>query len=634
MDSAEGTTELTTLKVQAIAYGLLFVLAVVFGPALLIALLLQGWARYQGWPASRLRNVAAATGVALAFGVAWATAVAADWMSVPNMVGTAIVDAFHGDLSWSGSLGLFPWLELPLAALLAWYGLRRREVHMVQHNNLRETQRFFERTRRNQRRATLRRERNELTPMSRTEQVVLGHQYRQETRQVELASDALTARHRVWLALTLERLNRHMTLVGSTGVGKTELLQRISCGWTEAAWRRFDEEPRQGLVASVPSPGGSADSGPRPLTIFVQAKGGRDGAEAAFTWSDRMEALGLSSERVGVFPFQDGLNMWNLPADQLRECLHEMCGTDHRFYDVIQRGLLSLVLDSDQGVPRSSVEFLERINVRWLRNAWAGNPTKLEQVKQIEQLGTLSTDLILFEDLFRSLAGDFDAGRSLTDFDALYVALNGTGQQRVASCKAKLLVELLKYELTASRRQVLLVFDEFSAVSELVDMRQLVRTSRELGASLLLSAQSYYGLGSSATEVDELLADMRGGHLVMAGSAMEPWSKICGARKRPEVGAHLDVEQTSGFSGQGTARLQDQFIASPDELKDLPEHDVALIEPGSAVFAHVVPVGSTQRGPSRVVVEHPQRALPAAGRAVAVPELLAGRQRVLDADGR
>lgn len=615
------------IKAQAVAYGLLFVLAVVLSPALLMALLLQGYARFQGWPASRMRNVSLLTAGSLTFGAAWASMVTADWMTVPNMVSTAVVNAFEGDLSWAGSVGLFPWIELPLAALLAWYGLHRKELNMAQNSGLRSSQRFFERTRRNQRKAAKRREKGEITPLSRGGQVVLGHRYRKEDRTVELAQDALTARHRVWLALSMERLNLHMTLVGGTGAGKTELLKRLSYGWTETAWRHLDQQSSQVLAGSPADRPGTDHASPRPLTILVQAKGGSDAVDDAFAWADGMEALGVRPDRVGVFPFQDGLNMWNMPADQLRECLHEMCKTDHRFYDTLQRGLLSLVLDAPgQGVPGSSPKFLERIDPTWLRTAWKGNSMKLAEVEKLIEAGTLMTDLMLFEDLFRTVGLDFDAGRSVTDFDALYVALNGTGQQRVASAKAKLLVELLKHELTATKRQVLFIFDEFSAVSELVEMRQLVRTSRSLGASLVLSAQSYYGLGKNPAEIDELLADMRGGHLVMAGSAMEPWSKICGTRKRAEVGAQLDgSEQT----GQGTMRLQDQFIISPDELKELPARDVALIEPGSCVLASVVKPDATRRLPSQVIYTHSERELPADGRAVPRPQLVAERRQLL-----
>ncbi len=79
------------------------------------------------------------------------------------------------------------------------------------------------------------------------------------------------------------------------------------------------------------------------------------------------------------------MNMWRMPAGQLRASLHKLAKTDHRFYDVLQRGLLHLVVDAPKGPPGSSVEFLERLDGRWLSEAWAGHAVESRQVRALSK---------------------------------------------------------------------------------------------------------------------------------------------------------------------------------------------------------------------------------------------------------
>ncbi len=57
---------------------------------------------------------------------------------------------------------------------------------------------------------------------------------------------------------------------------------------------------------------------------------------------------GPAPARVGIFPFVDRLNMWRLPPRQLQASLHALAKTEHRFYDVLQRGLLHLLIDAPE----------------------------------------------------------------------------------------------------------------------------------------------------------------------------------------------------------------------------------------------------------------------------------------------
>lgn len=597
---------------QVTALGVVATVVAVLAPAIVLTVGLFLWARRQGWPSSRMRNVTAFLLVTWLFAFTmqvWQVG----WPETLHVLTEAFRLLLSGHVDWANTVGVLAVVEVPLAAVAAWVVLRRQEVRMMQSTHPRRAMRWQQRTNKNRRNAALRRARQEITPMSRLSGlVVLGQLYREERPREQLVWEYLRARHPVYLGVTDEELNRHVTLTGQTGAGKTELLKRLTAGWTEARWRTYGPKSSQGLSGSPDGRASGGAASPRPLTIFVDAKGGEQSAELAFEWANTMEAIGLAPERVGVFPFQDGLNMWRLPPAQLVETIHELAKTEHRFYDTLQRGLLRLVLEAPNvRPPANSVEFLRRIDPQQLRDAWDGHPSRVAQLNQMAQSGTLATDLILLDDLFGTLGYDFDAQRSIQDFDALFVSLPGTEKNRVAAAKAKLLVELLKYELThGARREVLFVFDEWSAVAEGVDVLQLLQTARSLGGRVVLSAQSYATLGRSEQEVRRILSVMGGGHLVMAGTQVEEWAKLAGTRFRAEVGAHLAGES---HVGEGTLRMQPQFTVSPDELRQLPERDVVRIKDGLVQFGTVVKLDATRRLPSKAIHRHPWRQITTAG---------------------
>lgn len=611
--------------VGAIGTGALLLL-----PTFLLTVALILWARKQGWPSTRFRNLAAALVACSAIGAALQL-LAVGGAATGERLLDALRRGLAGEFSWSANVGLVLTLSVPLAALAAWAGLRNREVNMSQSTKPKKAQRYKLRTDKNRRAVAVRRTKAEVTPLSRKSgEVVIGQLYREERPHEELVTEYFRKTHPVYLGLTDDRLNRQMTLVGTTGAGKTELIKRLTAGWTETRWRRYGVlQPNQLEAGSLAGRRGSVGTAsPRPLTILVDAKGGAPSADLGIEWAQAMEAVGVAPERIGLFPFETPLDMWQLPPRQLVETIHTLTGTDQKFYDTMQRGLLRLVLEAPGlATPRNSVEFLRMISPTLLMDAWQAHPSKLAQLQTMLESGTIGTDLIILDDLFTTLSSDFDGGRKITDFDALFISLPGTEQNRVAAAKAALLVELLKYELSNGQREVLFVFDEWSAVSQHVDVLQLLQTARSLGGRVVLSAQSRSTLGATPQEVDRLLSVMGGGHLVMAGSDVEEWSKTAGTRMRAEVGAQL---QSDAHTDVGTLRLQPQFTVPPDALRELPERDVVYIQSGrGGQWAHVVKLDEARRGPSKVVYGHQWRQLPTGGRQASRWELRAARQHVV-----
>lgn len=620
-----------SVKWQVTGLGVALTVLVVVLPALAIAVAVFVAARWSGWPSSKMRNLAAVVWVASLAGAAMQFGFGGTAETLAELE-TAAQAALSGQVSWTANIGRATLIELPIGVTLAWVLLRRQEVNMSTSTKPKVAARWRRRTLKNRRSAAIRRSKRELTPMSRKNgDAVLGQLYRVEKPHEALIGEYFRTRHPVYLRVSDKMLNQMMTLVGRTGAGKTELLKRLTAGWTEARWSMYGQQSDQPL--SGPVAGRREDTAsPRPLTIMVDCKGGEPAFDLGIEWIETMEAIGLAPERLGLFPLETQLDMWRLPAGQLVEVIHELAKTEHKFYDTMQRGLLRLVLEAPgMAPPATSAEFLTRIDPERLRIAWRGQPQRLTELDQMVKSGTLVTDLMLFDDLFSSLTMDFDGGRSMQDFDALFITLPGTSKNREACVKAKLLVEMLKYELAHGRkREVLFVFDEWSAVSELVNVQQLLQTARSLGGRVLLAAQSRSTLGTSPQDVERLLGVMGGGHLVMAGNEVEDWSKLGGTRQRAEVGAQLMGED---HTGMGTMRMQDSYTLAPDDLRQLPERDVVLVggpeTPGEVQFATVVKLDATKRLPSSAIAKHPARQIPTGDNKMPVWAVPQARQQAI-----
>lgn len=616
------------MPVQATALGVVSVLTVLVLPGVAVAGGIVAWAWRNGWPATRLRNWTLAVIAAWSF----SALVSGDPLAPWSCLQLAMQQAVDGQ--WPQAVTNAAGAELLVATPAAWWWWHGRTKRMTSGTEQIAGERHMKRQRLNREKDARRRSKREPTPLSRDERVILGHRYEDTYAEVRLAGEQLRQRHQRWISATLERLRLHMAVIAQTGAGKSTLLERLSAGWTEAAWRRYDLQSSQLLPGSPVEQ--RRQAAPRPLTIFLDAKGGREAGDSAFAWADAMQALGVDRRRVGVFPFENRLNMWRMPAKQLRASLHALAATDNEFYQRLQRGLLHLVIDAPAGPPRSSVEFLKRINTDVLMNLWDGHQVELQTIETLSAgpkggASPLDTDLMLFDDLFRTLGGDFDAGRPLTDFDALWITVPGSVDSVVASTKAAVVIELLQYELSVNPREVLFILDEFSAVSGDVagSVTNLVERIRSQGGSVVVSAQSYQGLANSDDERERLLNAMGGGMLVGRTQGAEPLAKRSGTRKTGEAGMKLQGGDFDA-AGEGTLRRQDAFLLDPNRVRRMPEHHVAYVLPDHVQWGVVTPLEPTKRLPSDAIAKSPQRALPPAGDAVPYLQLRADQRSTVD----
>jgi Helicase HerA, central domain len=364
---------------------------------------------------------------------------------------------------------------------------------------------------------------------------------------------------------------RHMVIVGSTGSGKTNLMIRLWAGW---------------FTATLQSSRAGRDG--RPLLIVLDCKGGRDARRKA----DRTRRLlyGAGARRVAVWPDEARLSLWELPPQDLAVLLYQMIesGTGAAAYyaDVLQ-AVLTLAVMAPCGPPVNAAAFLDRLDARWLRQAWGGGRRPAEVARPRAAARHLPDIQLRYVTLLNRLGPALDGPGTLADADAWYCILEGTREPSVAEAQAMALTELAAHAATAldgEPRTMLLAADDYSAVSGRVPLSNLYERGRSLGIGVQVSAQSWQGLGSSEDERYRIAATADGGVWVMSTPHPEPLTALAGHRRVLET-AHKMIG--SAWGDGGTTRERRAWTADPDLVRRLHVGQACYIQRGGATFVQV-----------------------------------------------
>jgi hypothetical protein len=390
---------------------------------------------------------------------------------------------------------------------------------------------------------------------------------------------------------------RHMVIVGASGTGKTNLMIRLWAGWYACALAAA----RRGK--------------PRPLLCALDCKGGPDARAKA----DRTRKVlrGVGARRVAIWPDEATLSLWSLPGRDLAVLLFEM--TEHgdgnaAYYADVTQAVLTLAVTAPGGPPASASEFLQRLDHSWLEQAYAdGQPGQLAAITAAKpHLGDIQ---LRYATLLARLGPALDGSGHLADADAWYFILEGTSEPSVAEAQAMAVTELIAHaavDRTAERRMILLAADDYSAVSRRVPLSNLYERGRSLGLGVMVSAQSWQGLGRDDDERYRIAATADGGLWLLQTPYPEPLVELAGTRPVLESARKL---LAAGWGDEGTTRIQRAFTADPDLIRSLDVGQACYIRRKSAVFIQLA-----RARPSPLP-------LPAAGSAGAPPPRPANRRR-------
>jgi hypothetical protein len=414
-------------------------------------------------------------------------------------------------------------------------------------------------------------------------------------------------------ALPYDRLRSHQVVIGSSGTGKTTLLLRLWAGFMAAGMRRY-------------AAGGAA----RPLIVVLDCKGGASSRKVADRTRRVLRDAGADS--TAIWPDESALSLWTLPPEQLVTTLLDLIehGTGGAaYYTDIMEAFVSLAVKAPCGPPASAADFLDRLDQDWLVMAYAAAGGAGRAATGRSAKKALEDVSLRYRALWRRLGPGLDGGGTFADADAWYCVLEGTAEPSVAEAQARALTDLLASFAIASRREILLAVDEYSAVSRRLPIWRLYERARSLGLAIQVSAQSWEGLGDTEDERRRVAGTAEGGIWLLRVPRPEPVAEFAGARPVTDTSRRLTAPGT--WEPEGSSRTRLAPVVDGDLVRRLDVGQVAYIYRGGVTYVQVKRLTGRQaalapasgNAPGAPAGVPAQRTAPAGDRAAAHPRATA-----------
>ena len=202
---------------------------------------------------------------------------------------------------------------------------------------------------------------------------------------------------------------------------------------------------------------------------------------------------------------------------------------------------LQLACTPPSGPPRTSSDFLRRLDLKKLQPLWRGDPTAQADLEQLAADPTVLAGVRgRYSAFFRSLAGTADGCWGLEDVDLAVLTIPTIASRTDADAAVRLVLEDLGHFATKRKARVgddvLLVLDEFSAVQGGTDQAiHLAERLRDVGVPVVFGAQSPEGLGDERQQW-RLLHTIGGGlvlHQLADPGRLVSWPARSGCPSRP-----------------------------------------------------------------------------------------------------
>lgn len=345
-------------------------------------------------------------------------------------------------------------------------------------------------------------------------------------------------------------LRQHLVIVGGTGSGKTVTASRIAYGVARyLGWQ----------------------------VIFINAKGDSETAQ---------EFMGLMKSadiRCGAFFPELAYGGWRGDSTAIINRLMAIEDYSEPYYKSVAKKVITLAVRAGEAPPRSAQEFLARLDVAMLKDWYRGTPeAQVVQAIKADELQGVHNRYWAF---FAALDGKLDGQWAFEDVAVAHVLLDGTALKEEAQSLGRFLVEDFSHYVAvrkAKDRRVLFILDEFSALSMHTDAANLFERIRSLGGSVIVTSQSYAGLGTDA----ERILDAAAGLIVHQENNPEELVSRAGTTSRMERSIQVDDE---GPTGLGSMRLQDTYRVHPDSARQLEKGQCFVVCRGRAQRVQIAP---------------------------------------------
>jgi hypothetical protein len=293
---------------------------------------------------------------------------------------------------------------------------------------------------------------------------------------VPMSGTLKSCQHGKWAIYPASLLNRHMVLIGGSGVGKTEFVLRLAYLTAKVYdWKVF----------------------------YIDAKGD-------YTVAKRFQEVmqhAAKIDNVAMLP-QQAYNGWQGDGTAILNRLMAVEDYSEPYYRALAKTVLSLVCNAPDGMPRSSADLLSGLSLNSLARAYHGvrgvRADSLSMLSEEDLRGVYKR----YFGFFDTINGKLDGGEQGWSFDTVqagYLLLDGLALKEEARSLGRYLLE--DFADYVSRRKpadqkVLLIIDEYSAISTGgVDAANLFERVRSYGAGIIVTSQSYDRLGRDADAI-------------------------------------------------------------------------------------------------------------------------------------
>ncbi len=337
-----------------------------------------------------------------------------------------------------------------------------------------------------------------------------------------------------WLYLPANELAMHGIVIGANGSGKTISLLRFA--YIAASCYEY-------------------------RVFFLDAKGDR--ATAAL-FVAMMRSAGRQPRMFPREPF-DG---WEGDGNAIFNRLMAIESFSEAYYKSVTKHVLNLICSHKDGPPRSSADFLSRFN------------DDLQNRAKLPQRELAGVEL-RYRAFFGALGGKLDSGWSWEDCESAYILLDGLSLKEEAASLGRYLIEDFAH-YAASRKKPgrdLLIIDEYSALAtQGTDAANLVERLRSYDCAVVLSSQSYAGLGEPQDA--ERILDAANWLLVHRTAAPERLMVRAGTERRLQERFQFGATTADIGDVRGNISMEEEPAIHPDEARRLDIGEAILVAHG------------------------------------------------------
>ena len=243
------------------------------------------------------------------------------------------------------------------------------------------------------------------------------------------------------------------------------------------------------------------------------------------------------------------------------------------------------------GAPcRSSADFLARLSPSGLKRAYSGHREAETVAALLRRPDGLDGVRLRYGGFFAALDGRFDGQRSYGDAALTILTVPTLAAREDGEAAVRMLLADFAHWATVRKARrgddVTLIVDEFSAVSAaasvVIDLAERVR---DVGGQVVVSAQSYEGLGGDEDERKRMVGALGAGVILHRCADPDELLKPAGTVRKIEHSWQL---QDSASSGMGSMRMAYGMRVEPDDVRQARIGEAWVISSGRALRTRVI----------------------------------------------